>query len=124
MAVKVVSESVVTLSVTVGAASSGVVRATPVKLRKDIAIRNIAISSEEHNPDRTVTVQGGKHTLVDAMEDLQAYSSSPHTNPDNAPIVNQGQELNASVYVPSGSAPATNKKYVIAIAYWEVLIQP
>lgn len=121
MAIKPVSASVKSVAVTIGSSSSGTVKSDPVKLGKFAAIRSVEISSEEHNPDRLITVRAGTHKLLDAIEDLQAYSTPTIDDPEKAPRIDQDGEIVLEVYVPSGAAPATNKKYVAAIAFWEVL---
>lgn len=115
-----ITESVVSVSVTLTSSSNGEVKGAVKRLKKNAAIRNVSISSEEHNPERLITVKAGKHTLVEQLEDLQAYSTSEQTDIDKANKIGQNDEIYISVYVPSGAAPATNKKYVAAIAYWEI----
>lgn len=121
MRIKPVSASVKSVAVTIGSSSSGTVKSDPLKLSKFAAIRSVEFSSEEHNPSRLVTVRAGTHKLLDAIEDLQAYSTPVIDDPEKAPRIDQDSEIVLEVYVPSGAAPATNKKYVAAIAYWEVL---
>lgn len=118
--VRPISASVKTVTLTVKSTSSGVVKSDALQLKRFAAIRSVELSSEEHNPLRLITVRAGRHTLVDALEDLQAYSTPVIDDPNKAPLVGQSDDFFLEVYVPSGAAPATDKKYVAAINYWIV----
>ncbi len=114
-----ITESVVTLKITVTTSSTGKVTPTnPIRLKKRAAIRNIAINATAHDVDNEITVRAGEHTIVDGLPDLQSFSTAPHSDPDQAPQIDQDDEITAFVQVPT--APASTVTYLISITYWEI----
>lgn len=115
---RVITESSTTVKVTVSAGQTGIKKSDAKSLRKNLAIRNVAINATVHDPDNDVTLHAGQHTPVDALPDLQSFSTSPHDTPENANKMRQADSFVLEVNVVN--APAVDVDYVAVVSFWVV----
>lgn len=119
MTIRIVTESVKTIKLTVLAGQTGIKKADPVNLRVTGAVRNTAVNATVHDPDNDITVKMGDHTLIDALPDLQAFSTAPHDKHDDSPKFRQADNLALEVNVVN--APAVDVVYTASVTYWEIM---